>query len=723
MKLRRVWLLVFCAGFVAICACVPKYTTKPQEPPRTAVSDAQVEAILEEAELAYQEGVDLFVREEHDSARTHLESAISLLSRDIDWSSHGPALSERRILLYKCRYFLERLPVRVTEVLVEPKLEDIVPLRPMLPPVEIVDNDKVQKWIRYFTGEGKQTFAKWLKRSGKYKSHMARIFKEEGLPPKIVNLAMIESGFNPDAYSRAHAVGMWQFIRSTGRIYGLRIDWWVDERRDPIRSGRAAATHLVDLYRSLDSWPLVLAAYNCGQRNVERAIMRARSRDYWRLRLPRETRDFVPKFMAASLIMADPHAYGFDVVLDDPMEYDEIEVGPKTDLKAIARACQASTSEIKELNPHLIRGCAPDGKASYPVRIPRGKLEVCANELARIPRAELVAKVYESPTVKHTVRRGDTLSRIASMYGTTIAAIGKANRLANYHRIKVGQVLLIPGDGYVSYPENPGVHVVRRGETLSNIARRYKVALRSLIEWNNLPSAHLIYSGQKLVVSLENLPQDRVVIHVVKKGETISTIAKQYRASTRAVLSANGLGSRDNIYPGQEVKVPVSDHWKPAGQVATHTVRRGETITAIAKRYGVSVKEVLSANGLGSTDKIYPGQKVRIGGDRREEVTTHTVAGGETVTKIAQTYGTTVDAVLKANGLRADDKIYPGQTLIIFPGEVPEAVLVYHKVTRGDTISSIARKYGTSVQKVLDINGLGSADKIYPGQKIKIPID
>jgi LysM repeat protein len=479
--------------------------------------------------------------------------------------------------------------------------------------------------------------------------------------------------------------------------------------------------------------------------------------------------------------MENPHKYGFVSDVDDPVSYDEIEVGAKTDLKVIAKACQVSSSVITDLNPHLIRGCAPDGKSSYAVRIPGGKLELCRSELARIPKDKLIAQVYASPEIRHTVRRGETLSRIAKKYGTTISAIGKVNRLKSYHRISVGQVLKVPGDGYVSYPDNPGVHSVRRGETLSTIAGRYRVSVRDLMEWNNLPSAHLIYSGQRLVVSLDKLPESRQVVHRVKKGETISTIARRYRASTRAVLLANKLGSRDRIYPGQDIKVPVTDGWMSEGQHVEHVVRRGETVTSIAKHYGVSIEHVLSANGLRSRDKIYPGQAIKIGGydapqakpivhsvargetvsgiakrygvstkdilaanglrsrDRiypgqkikvhrsnggvsQDQVEVHTVCRGETVTSIAKRYGTSVKEILKANGLGSRDKIYPGQSLVIFEGKVPRDVTVYHEVTRGETISSIAGKYGATVRKVLEANEMRSRDRIYPGQKIKVPV-
>jgi membrane-bound lytic murein transglycosylase D len=728
---RRVWLVTLLVLVVGAIGCAPRYrytSRGDEEAASERSSEPAVRATLEEAEAAYEQGVDHFVRDEFTAAAPYLEYAISLLSRDIDWSSDEGALSERRILLYKCRYFLERLPAVVQESDEDLLVAAPEPATEPLPSIEIEYNDKVEKWIRYFTGKGRKTFVSWIHRSGKHLEMTERILAEEGLPAELVNLALIESGFNPNAYSRAHAVGMWQFIASTGRIYGLRIDWWVDERRDPVRSCRAAARYLRDLNEALDSWPLALAAYNSGQRCVERAIKRGRTRDYWKLRLPRETRDFVPKFMAACLLTRDPEKYGLDLTFDDTVRYDVIDLEPKTDLKAVARACGVAVSTIKDLNPHLIRGCAPDGKAPYPVRIPAGKLEICRSELARMPEEERLAKSYTSPTLRHTVRRGETLSRIARKYGTTVSTLARVNNISNRHRIKAGQVLLVPGGEFGSYPENPGIHVVRRGETLSRIGHAYKVKIRDLMAWNDLKSPHVIYPGQKIIVSMEHAPRGQIAVHVVKKGDTVSGIADQYRTSTRSVLQANGLTSGDRIYPGQEIRVPVDEGWMPDGQPAVHSVKRGETISSIAERYGTSVGEVLSLNGLGSRDKIYPGQKIRITGTLSSSAygdpVVHEVRRGETVWSIARRYAVSVDDVLRTNGLRSRDRIYPGQKLTIVgsarSGSPPYGDPVVHEVRRGETVWSIARQYAVSVDDVLRTNGLGSADKIYPGQKITI---
>jgi N-acetylmuramoyl-L-alanine amidase len=270
------------------------------------------------------------------------------------------------------------------------------------------------------------------------------------------------------------------------------------------------------------------------------------------------------------------------------------------------------------------------------------------------------------------------------------------------------------------------VHRVSKGETISTIARRYRASTRAVLRANKLGSRDKIYPGQEIKVPVTDgwMPEGQQVLHKVRRGETITGIAKRYGVSIEHVLSVNQLRSRDKIYPGQTIRI--GGYAAPESRPTVHKVAKGETISGIAKKYGVSTEEVLKANGLGSRDRIYPGQEIKVhashGGASVDRVTVHTVKRGETVAKIAGKYGTTTKAVLSANGLRATDKIYPGQNLVIFDGPVPEDVVVYHEVTRGETISSIAHKYGATVKKVLEINRLGSRDRIYPGQKIKVPV-
>jgi membrane-bound lytic murein transglycosylase D len=726
MSDRRVWLVTLVVALGFIWACAPKYTSKIEEPePRVSETSQEIRALIDEAESAYEKGVEFFVQEKSDSAVVYLEGAISLLSSNVDWSQDDLVLTERRLLIYKCRYFLERIPGDWVMRPPREEVADIEPLKPPLPAVEVLLNSRVQRWIDYFTGDGRSTLVRWVQRSGKYREITLRILKEEGLPLNLVNLALIESGFNPKAYSRAHAVGMWQFIASTGRIYGLRIDWWVDERKDPVRSTRAAARHLRDLYEALDSWPLALAAYNSGQRNVERAIRRAGSRDYWDLRLKRETSNYVPKFMAACLIMADPETYGFQFTLDPPLEYDEIEVEPKTDLGVMARCCEVSSSVLEELNPHILQGCAPDGKSGYPVRIPRGKLESCRVELAKVDRDERIADVTELTLVKHRVATGETLSEIAGLYNTSMREIARASGISNYNRIRAGQVLIVPASGYRGHPENPGIHTVRRNETLSSIAARYGLGISDLVRWNGLRSPHLIYAGQQLIVSAGKVPASETLVHKVATGETLSSIASRYRRSLQEILEANAMASEDIIYPGQEIRVPGVSPEVSGDQVFVHKVRKGETISEIAKKYGVPTSTLLAANELDSRGMIYPGDDLLVpvspGEPLKRNMIIHEVQEGETIYSIARRYAASWKDVLRANDLEAEDPIYPGQQIAVAADRSVTPGVLTHKVRRGENITTISRKYGVSVSSVLQINGLGPRDTIYPGQELKVP--
>jgi len=555
MPRRSICLLGLGLALVWLAGCAPRYTTRAAAPSRDAVPQ-EVQTALKDANSVYEGGVDFFVKGNYDSASAYLKDAVALLSQNLEWAVEGAALSERRLLLYKCRYFLERIPVAPAEVTPEAEFAAVQPLKNQLPPIEVVQNEKVDKWVRYFTNDTRDHFQGWINRSGRYLPGTLRILREEGMPLELTNLAMIESGFNPRAYSRAHASGIWQFIRSTGKLYGLRIDSYVDERRDPEKSCRAAARHLRDLYEMFNDWPLALAAYNAGAGNVERAITRNRTTDYWRLSLKRETRDYVPMFMAAAMIMADPARYGFTVEYDRPTECKEVQVEGRTDLRAIARACNVEPGVISDLNPELVRQCTPDGGSSYAVRVPKDAADSCLAALAQMPKEERTARAYPATNVSHTVRRGDTLSRIAKKYGSSVPAIAGANGISNCHALRVGQVLEIPGADCPP-PDNPGIHTVKKGDTLAGIAAKYGVRLSDIQSWNDLAPRHTLTPGEKLIVAADSAPQDRVIVHRVRRGDTLNSIAEKYGSTTGRLLKTNGLKPSDRIYPGQKIKVPV----------------------------------------------------------------------------------------------------------------------------------------------------------------------
>jgi membrane-bound lytic murein transglycosylase D len=309
--------------------------------------------------------------------------------------------------------------------------------------IPIVINGKVEKCIQYFQTTIRDKFVTWLNRSEKYIPLMRNLLKEHSLPEDLVYLSLIESGFNPYAYSRAKAVGLWQFISRTGERYGLRVTWWVDERRDPEKSTIAAAKYLKDLYDLFACWYLAAAGYNAGEYKIIKAIKRYRTEDFWKLAnqryLKRETKDYVPQMIAAALIAKDPEKYGFiDIEYQEPLRYEKVKVPELTDLGLIAKACETSLEEIKDLNPELRRGVTPPNENEYEMKIPFGKRDLFLKNLEALQPLEK----FQFKT--HLVKKGETLKRIAKTYRVDLEPLLEINHLTKTSSISNGMILLVP---------------------------------------------------------------------------------------------------------------------------------------------------------------------------------------------------------------------------------------------------------------------------------------
>ena len=309
--------------------------------------------------------------------------------------------------------------------------------------IPIVMNARVEHFIRYFQTSGKKIFSGWLARSAKYIPMMKALLKEKGLPEDLVYMALIESGFNPCAYSRMKAAGPWQFISSTGKKYGLLVNWWIDERRDPEKSTIAAAKYLTDLYDMFECWYLAAASYNAGEGKISRAMKRYRTEDFWELTkhrdLKRETKNYVPQMIAAALVAKDPEKYGFtDIEYQEVLCYDKVTVPEVTDLGLIAKACEISLEEVKDLNPELLRNWTPPNVSDYEMRIPCGKREAFLKNFEMLgPRLRFQFKT-------HVVKKGDTLAGIAKMYRVTLEPLLEINKIKKTTRLSIGTNLLIP---------------------------------------------------------------------------------------------------------------------------------------------------------------------------------------------------------------------------------------------------------------------------------------
>jgi membrane-bound lytic murein transglycosylase D len=309
--------------------------------------------------------------------------------------------------------------------------------------IPIVINERVKQFIGYFQTTIRHKFVTWLGRSEKYIPFMRNILREHGLPEDLVYMALIESGFDPHAYSRAKAVGLWQFISPTGKRYGLRQNWWIDERRDPEKSTIAAARYLGDLYGMFTCWHLAAAGYNAGENKIVKAIKRYRTDDFWKLTkhqfLKRETKDYVPLMIAAAVVAKDPDQYGFtDVEYESPLKYEKAKVPALTDLSHVAKACETSLEEIKDLNPELRRGVTPPNETAYEIKIPFGKSGLFVENL------EAMQPLEKFPFKTHLVKKGQTLKGIAKTYRVDLEPLLEINRLTKTSRVSKGQTLLIP---------------------------------------------------------------------------------------------------------------------------------------------------------------------------------------------------------------------------------------------------------------------------------------
>jgi membrane-bound lytic murein transglycosylase D len=434
----------------------------------------------------------------------------------------------------------------------------------------IVFNDRVARIIEFFNTQGRRSMQVWLNRLPRYQKIMEPILEEEGVPKQFMYLALVESGLNPRAYSWKHAVGPWQFISSTGRRYGLNRDWWRDERRDYIKSTKAAARYLKDLYAEFGDWYLAMAAYNTGEGRVHRAIRVHQTTDFWKLNiLPRQTRNYIPNIMAAFLIAQDPQKYGFTVNPEPDLEWDEVPVDKSLTFEILAQIAECSVDTLALFNPELRQTTSPppeDGKP-YILRIPKGHQE--AFLLNYEPIASQVGPVLADVQIRrHQVRRGETLYSISRRYGVPMGEIARANGMRNLHRLNIGQRLEIPvptssvaAARQADLPPGPGmkkiVYTVRPMDTLSEVAESHGAGLSKVRQWNGLrPGSSFIRTGQKLVIWVPTTP------------------APPSRLTAR-----------------QPVNVEDMDKF-------TYTVRPGDTLSQIAEAHGVGLSKLRAWNGI-----------------------------------------------------------------------------------------------------------------------------
>jgi peptidoglycan lytic transglycosylase D len=460
-----------------------------------------------------------------------------------------------------------------------------------------LSHERVQYYLDFFQGPARERFGAWLQRMPRYEPMIRERLGRQGLPGDLLYLALIESGFSNSATSRARAVGMWQFMPSTGRAYGLRVDRWVDERRDPVKATDAAARHLDDLRERFGSLYLAAAAYNAGGGKVSRGLRRLGDGPAEELEdeeltsdstffllyntryLRRETKDYVPKLIAAALIAKEPERYGFTrPAALPPFAYDSIVVPDATGLDVLARLAGTQVAILRDLNPQFLRLITPPGVRAV-VRLPVGTADATGAGYADLPANRRVT------FKEHVVRSGETLGHIGRRYGVGVADIRAANRNIAPNRLRLGMTLIIPvspafdaravaaaepvarSRGRTAVRGNATWHTVRRGESWWSIGERYGVRVGDLQSWNDAAPREKLRIGQKVRV---------------RAGRSVTP------------------------------RTSATPTTRPAGPPATYRVKRGDTLSDIAVRYDVPVARLQVLNGLSTTATLPMGKVLKL---------------------------------------------------------------------------------------------------------------
>jgi len=651
------------------------------------------------------------------------------------------------IQAWKTYYYFENIFIELPDVVPDDEKE-----------IPVVLNDRVMHYMNYFQTRGRRSFSIWLARSGKYVPNMKTILQQRGMPTDLVYLAMIESGFNVKARSHAAAVGPWQFIKPTAKRYGLRVDSWVDERMDPKKSTEAAASYLSDLYAMFQSWELAAAGYNCGEDRVQNAIDKYQINDFWQISeftLPRETKNYVPKLMAALIIARDPAKYGFvGISYHEPVPYETVRVAPQKNLSDIAKTIGVSPTKLIELNPALIHDATPPGNP-YPIHVPPGYASIVGQKQQQIASLKNVNPqiAQKSTAYRHRVKRGDTLGKIAGKYGTSVSKIKRANGLRS-STIRVGQSLKIPGRSAPTYASSKNAtstvkYKVKSGDTLGAIAARHRVSASDIRRANGIKGS-LIKSGQVITIPGASgryygddtvaTKSTKVAKYKVKSGDTLGGIAAKHRVSITTIKRANGIKG-SNIRTGQTLSIPyitngtyASSSSKPTSTKSSkYKVRSGDTLGSIAQKHGVRLASIKSANNIkGSTIRV--GQTLSIPGSNGSYSSSsapsnngkpakYKVRSGDTLGGIAQKHGVRLASIKSANNI-SGSSIRVGQTLVIpnenySSGKSSSSGPVSYKVKSGDTLWHIASKHNVTVANIKKWNNLKS-NNLAPGKKLTI---
>lgn len=585
--------------------------------------------------------------------------------------------------------------------------------------IPVVWNSRVQQAIQFYLKNRKETINNWLSRSQRYLPFMRKMFSDNGLPQDLAYLPLIESGFNPKAYSRAHASGLWQFIPSTGKLYGMRNNYWLDERRDPLKATTGAVKYLKKLYGDFNNWHLALAAYNCGEGGVSRAMQRCNETDYWQLKLPKETTNYVPLYLAALTIAKNAECLGFSVKkIDTVFSYDTVHVHDCLDMKDIAQGIGISPDTLQLMNPHILHWCTPPDMTDIVLYLPNGFAPKFTEYYKSIPDSKKV-RWY-----RYKIKSGDNIGSICKKFKIPAEPILSVNRMKNT-RIVAGKYLFIP------IPVNSP-------QTLAHIE----------------PETHEepVKKPQKVVP-----PSGQKITYQVKQGETLWGISELFNISPEDIAAWNELSSVSQIRAGQTLVLypqpkrveQSADVQLPQGK-ELYKVQIGDTPASIARKFGMSINELITLNKLDNVRPVIIADQSLIVNHTAQSdskkpspvtraiqanpsMTRYRVSEGDNLYRISKNFNVSIEDIRAINGLSESSVLRVGDIIIIpetvtnrppAPTNTPVKAIsnevVFYEVKQGDNLWRIANTFGIPVQNLYDINNLTSDSVIMPGDTIKV---
>ncbi len=642
-------------------------------------------------------------------------------------------------------------------------------------------------------------FQEGLDRSGYYVPHLREAFRKAGLPQELCWLAMVESMYKLKAYSSAGAAGMWQFIRSTGEHYNMRINSYIDERYNWVIATNRAIDYLKHLYGFFGgSWELAISAYNMGEGNLIRTIeATGGERSFWRLletppatyRMKDETKKYFPRFLAYILICNDPVPYGFSPSPHQPIKWDEIDVQGMYAIDILDSAMGYTPGTLASWNPFLVRGTTPPNGCKMMLPAGDGKKLLALLSNPDIKQAEVMA---------YTVRKGETAYHIAKRYGVSVNELLKMNGLNTVKSVRAGMEILVPISkrGYVSFAKNEtrskveqqikDFHIVQKGETLFSISKKYEIEVENLARWNNIKGDQRLKIGDKISLKpiltqtseiSETLPQNETIqtkniYYAVKKGDTISSIAKAYSTKPEKIMEMNNLSAKSVLRVGQRLivgteaesktieekpmtasnKIPKENPISEVNnEIKMHEVQKGDTLSKIASTYKIDLNYLKQWNQLDNSSVLQIGQKIYLYNPEQQNIIKppterldggiYIVKQGDTLSKIAKENSVNVKTIMELNNLNESSRLQIGQKIVLSRNMVTDisntsddiskekiptqkknssvGFVIYH-VQPGDNLWSIAQKNNISVNELTQWNNLDIAKQLKIGQELKI---